>query len=229
MSTPMLTLYRFDGACSLVPHAILAHFNIPFHAVPMVPGPSAGDPSAPGLGLRAADGSLSHADYLKINPTGYVPALATESSAAVITEMPAVLAYIDAVAPHARLFGETPVQRAQVTEWLAWLSGTLHATGFGALWRPARFAETEGARKEVEVKGRAIVDRSFARIDEKLVGREFAVGDGLTAADFNLYVFWFWGNKIGVDMAKVYPNYARLIKMVESLEGVKKMREVEHL
>lgn len=234
MSAPAFTLYRLDGACSLVPHAILTHFNVPFRTVAMVPGSDPGDAGAPGLGLRAADGSLSHEEYLEINPTGYVPALVVhgangDTTDTVITEMPAVLTYIDSLIPQAHLLGSSPVQRAKVYECLAWLSGTLHATGYGAFWRPARFAATEEGREQVEVKGRAIIDRSYARIEDRLTGKRFAAGDELTAADFNLYIFWLWGNKIGVSIEKQYPSYARLMKVVEGLQGVKEARKVEKL
>lgn len=48
MPTPKITLYRTNGACSLVPHSILTHFAIPFNAVEMEPTPDGTD----GIGGR---------------------------------------------------------------------------------------------------------------------------------------------------------------------------------
>lgn len=242
--SPTITLYRANGSCSLVPHALLQHFSIPFTAVLMQPTP---DPSAKASFYRAADGSLSHEEYLQINPTGYVPCLVVDDSdpadakshsssssdggggtKTVITEMPAILTYIASLAPaHQHVLGETAVQRAKVAEWTAWLSGTLHGAGFGAFWRPGRFVGDEDAQRAVSARGREVVEKCFARIEERLAGREFAVGEGLTVVDFNVWVFWRWGGKIGVDMAARYPGYDRFAREVEKLEGVRRALDVE--
>lgn len=225
--TPIL--YQKAGACSLVPHALLYHLHVPFRAVPMAP-------DANGK-FAAADGSFTHDEYVqRINPSGYVPALDI-GDGTIITEMPALLSYIVNTAAasqqqqqHADLLGRTALEKAQVLQWLAWLSGTLHAQGFGALFRPVRFV---GAREDVypavQDRGKDIIRTAFARIEKALTGKEHLVGDHLTVADFNVYVFYRWGVQIGFDMAGSYPEYTRVLRKVESLEGVKKAIEVEGL
>lgn len=114
------------------PHSILLHYDIPFTQIPMCPS---SDRVSTGNRYVAADGSLSHEEYLVINPTGYVPAIVvgTGGEATTITEMPAVLSYISSLAPHLKLLGEGPLEQAKVAEWTAWLSGTLHSGGFGGV------------------------------------------------------------------------------------------------
>ncbi|KAF6832263.1 glutathione s-transferase [Colletotrichum musicola] len=235
--SPSITLYRANGSCSLVPHALLQHFSIPFRAVLMEPTPSP-DPSAEVKAsfYRAADGSLPHEEYLRVNPTGYVPCLVVhpdpslpdDNNQTVITEMPAILTYISSLIPsQEHILGQTPLQRAKVTEWTTWLSGTLHGSGFGALWRPARYSNDEEAHASISAKGRENIEKCYARIDERLAGREHAVGEGLTVADFNVWVFWRWGGIIGVDMPAKYPNYDKFGRRVAELEGVKRALEVE--
>ncbi len=84
-----LTLYRANRSCSLVSHALLRHLSIPFTTILMKFGPE---------GIEAADGSLSHTDYLAIHPLGYVPALVIDGTTT-ITETPAILTYIASLAP----------------------------------------------------------------------------------------------------------------------------------
>ncbi|KAI8176564.1 hypothetical protein K4K48_008716 [Colletotrichum sp. SAR 10_66] len=223
MSTPNITLYRTNGACSLVPHSILTHFDIPFRAVEMEPTPDGTD----GIGgrYRAADRSLTHEEYRRINPTGYVPCLVVDET--VITEMPAVLTYIASLVPDKNLFGRTAVQRAKAYEWVCWLSGTLHSLGYAGVLRPERFVHGEEAKTEVVAKGQKVIDECYARIEERLMGKEFAVGDGLTVVDFDVYIFYRWGCQFGTEMGRLYLNYERIARMVEGLDGVTKVVHVE--
>ncbi|KAF0331863.1 glutathione S-transferase GST-6.0 [Colletotrichum asianum] len=223
MPTPNITLYRTNGACSLVPHSILTHFVVPFVAVEMEPTPDGTD----GIGgrYRAADGSLTHEEYRRINPTGYVPCLVVDET--VITEMPAMLTYIASLVPDQNLFGRTAVQRAKAYEWVCWLSGTLHSLGYAGILRPERFVHGEEAKVEVVARAQEVIDECYARIDERLAGREVAVGEGLTVVDFNLYIFYRWGCKAGTEMGRLYPNYERIARMVEGLDGVTKVVHVE--
>ncbi|KAK2775771.1 glutathione s-transferase [Colletotrichum kahawae] len=202
MTTPNITLYRTNGACSLVPHSILTHFAIPFVAVEMEPTPD----GTGGIGgrYRAADGSLTHEEYRHINPTGYVPCLVVTDNGkpvinempdggfdtTVIAEMPAVLTHIASLVPERNLFGRTAAQRAKAYEWVCWLSGTLHSLGYAGVLRSERFVKGEEAKAEVIVRAQEVIDKCYARIDERLAGREFAVGEGLTVVDFNLYIFY---------------------------------------
>lgn len=212
-----LILYRVNGSCSIVPHSILLHFGIPFSAVRLKSGPN--------RRYEAADGSFSHSEYLAINPTGFVPAVIINDI--VITEMPAVLTYIATRIPNKDLLGKEGLERAKAVEWMAWLSGTLHSDGFGALWRPYRFADDGSAHATISTKGREVIETCYRRIEERLTGRSWAVGESLTLVDFNLYVFWRWGHEIGNDMQKEYPTYGHVMRKVEGLEGVTRAVELE--
>ncbi|KAK1763011.1 glutathione S-transferase [Phialemonium atrogriseum] len=221
---PNITLYRKDGSCSLAPHTLIRHLSIPFTEVRMAV-------DADGR-YQPADGSLTSAQYRQtIHPAGYVPALVIHDASVTITELPAVLTYIASLAPERDLLGGSDaVRRAQVAEWLAWLSGTVHSLGFAAVWRPYRFADEGGAHDAIRAKGRAVVGGSFARIEERLGGREWAVGEAPTVVDFNLYVFRRWGEQVGgFEMARQFPSYDAVMRRLEGLDGVKKALEAEGL
>ncbi|RSL68297.1 hypothetical protein CEP54_002858 [Fusarium duplospermum] len=217
-NVPKLTLYRLNGACSLIPHALLHHYNIPFSAIRMRSGPD---------GFEAADGSFTNAEYRKIHHMGYVPALVVDDE--VITELPAVVGYISSLVPDKNLLGVTALEKARVTEWLAWISGTVHTRAYGMMRRPGRFNDDPSTFDGIRTKGREIVDEAYARIDGRLQGKEFAVGNALTVVDFTLYIFYRWILELEVHVETVYPSLYKHGKALEKLQGVKKVLEVEQL
>lgn len=222
---PQITLYHVNAACSFVPHALLHHLGIAFKAVEMKF--RAGD-----NGLEAADGSLSNAEYRKINPAGYVPVLVVDGE--LVTEQFAVLTMIallagDKAAGEALLGGADPLARVRVVEWMAWLSDTLHSHGYGAFLHPQRFVEGRRDMYEVvKAKGLKTIEYSYALIEKRVADRTWAVGDHVTVVDFFLYVFWNWGGRLaGIDMGARYPAYGKLLRRVEAFEGVRKAMEEE--
>lgn len=218
-----IVLYRKDGACSFIPHALLNELGIPYQSVVLDLKDGA---------MQAADGSLSNEEYRKIHPSAYVPALQVDGQ--IITELPAVLTYISDLAPERKLFGSTPMEKAKVYEWLAWLSGTLHAQGYGALWRPKRFTDddAENVHKAITEKGRSNIMAVYTRIEHRIEGPH-AVGGEFTVVDLGLHTFWRWGAlRIGIDQndfAKQFPKYTALVKGVEKMDSVQKTLQEENL
>ncbi|KAM0236570.1 hypothetical protein ACHAP5_009381 [Fusarium lateritium] len=218
VDVPKLTLYQANGACSLVPHALLRQFKIPFDAIRLKGGPN---------GAEAADGSFTNAQYRSIHPRGYVPALAVDNE--VITEMPAILTFIASLIPDENLLGVTPFQRAKVLEWLVVLSGTLHGVGYGPFLRPGRFSDDTAHHDAIKTKGASVVRECFKRIDDQLKGREFMVGQELTVVDFNIYVFARWAHEADIDVRTEYTRYYEQLRRIEKLVGVKEAVEAEGL
>lgn len=122
----------------------------------------------------------------------------------VITEVPAIATAIANLAPERHLMGRTALDRVRVHEWMSWLSGTLHGQGFGGLWRPQRFSDDPEIFESIKAKGRKTISECFEVIESRLAG-PYSTGDGFTAVDPFLLVFYRWGNGIG--MPKAYPNY----------------------
>lgn len=228
MTFPALTLYRKNGSCSFVAHALLHHLCIPFTTISMKPDAN--------RRYEAADGSFTNEDYHKINPSGYVPALVIDGIPEALTELPALLTYIGCLASSEtgqKLLGADALERARVVEWMNWLSGTFHSTGVSAFGRPYRFADGEEARTAVASKAWETIQRCYARVEERLKGREFAVSQGLTVVDLYLYLFRRWAEDMeglgGDQFAKKFPNYDRLGNMVEKIDGVRKALIAEEL
>ncbi|KAI0487752.1 glutathione S-transferase [Xylaria cf. heliscus] len=221
-----VTLYYVRGACSLAPHTLLCHLGIPFKGVEMQFRP--GD-----NGLDSKDGTLSNADFRKINPAGYVPVLVVDGE--VITEQFAVMTMIASLSPDkeagAAMLGRNQLDRVRTTQWMGWLSDTLHSTGYGAFLHPQRYVEdNKDMYATVRAKGLKTIEYSYDLIDKRLEGRTYIIGEHLTVVDIFAYVVWRWGTAFtGIDMNEKYPAYGQLVRRLDALDGAKKAKEEEGL
>ncbi|CAO2654085.1 Nn.00g108180.m01.CDS01 [Neocucurbitaria sp. VM-36] len=204
---PNITLYMTPGSCALASHIALAESHLPFTTTD----------------LKAKGGFPP--EHLHLNPKGRVPIL--DLDGALITETPAILSTISALAPSQNLLGSTALEHALAHEWLAYLCGTLHGQAFGCLFRPARFVADEALYDAVRARGREWVKECFAFIEGKLEGRRFAVGEAFTVVDGYLLVFYRWGNLCKFGMRGGYPNLARVVDGVVGREGVRGVIERE--
>lgn len=208
---PTLTLYYAPGACSLAPHILLRMAGLPFTAV-----------SLPVTNTRIAFPPTYHF----INPKLRVPALTLDT--ATITEVPALAATIAALAPAAHLYGHTALDAARVAEWLAWLATSVHSAGFAHLFRPGRWSAEEGAWEGIRARARECVREGFEFMEGRL-GEGWAVGEGMTAVEPYLLVFYRWGREGGFEMRERYPTLTALMERVARLEAVREALEVEGL
>lgn len=188
MST--IRLWFSPGACSLAPHILLNDSGLPFEAI-RVP---------------IKDGAHLTPEFARLNPKHRLPVLALDDQ--VITELPAIATAIAHLAPGRHLMGRPGLDQARVYEWMNWLSGTVHAQGFGCIWRPHRFTDDPAMHEAITAKGHRTVGECFAMIEAKLTG-DHAVGDAFTAVDPFLLVLYRWGNRIGLDMRKTYARFTR--------------------
>ncbi|KAL6791470.1 hypothetical protein GGI42DRAFT_346653 [Trichoderma sp. SZMC 28013] len=218
MST--LTLYRANGVSSFIPHVLLKELMIPFTSVVMQSGP---------YGWEAADGSLDNTSYRNIHPQGYVPALQVEGT--VITELPAILTYIASSSTgKTNLLGDGKIERAKVAEWMAWLSGTVHAQGVSMYFRPERFTDDLSQYEAVRSKGKVAVLKGLRRIDQNLDGNVHPVGVNETVIDFILPVFWYWSVRIGIPkLQETFPHISNLVKRMEKKASLREAAELEGL
>ncbi len=196
------------GACSLAPHVLLQETCLPFDPV---------------LTSFAAAAHLTD-EFARINPKKRLPVLSLDRE--VITEVPAIATAIANLAPERHLMGRTALDHVRVYEWMIWLSGTLHGQGFGGLWRPERFSDDPAAFDGIKVKGRRIILDCFQLIETK-IKTPYSVGNGFTAVDPYLLVFYRWGNGVGFDMADACPRYTAFARELVQRESVKAALEAE--
>lgn len=216
----MHRLYYSPGACSLAVHIALEEIGGPYETE-----------------LRSArnsEGTIT-ADYLALNPKGRVPALSgvpgdAGGAQGLLTEAVAILMFLARSHPHAKLSPDDPAAEARCLEWLSWISADLHAIAYGQLWRPHRFVADEGLHEAVKDRGLQNIRAGYDHICLILAdGRDWAVPGQYTIVDAYLLVFWLWGHRIGLDMKRNWPGWARLMDKVLARPAVMRAMEVEGL
>ena len=78
-------------------------------------------------------------------------------------------------------------------EMLDYIVATIHMQGFSRMFRPQKFTRSEADHDWVRAQGRAIVEKAFGIVSEKLGRSDFIMGDRLTLADAALFYVLFWG------------------------------------
>lgn len=142
-------------------------------------------------------------DYLAINPKARVPSLVTEHG--VLTETPALLAYIAALYPAAGLAPSDPFELARMQEFNSYLCSTVHVSHAhrprGHRWSDDP-AIIEGMKLKVPENMRA----GFALIEAGLTG-DWVMGRQYTVADAYLYTIAGFLKSNSVDLAE-FPRAA---------------------
>ncbi|ESZ96308.1 glutathione S-transferase [Sclerotinia borealis F-4128] len=211
MPEPQIKFYWAPGACSLCPHVLLFEAGLPFESITN--------------SVTKANATFVQ-NFSTINPKMRVPVLSLNSE--IITETPAIVTAISSLAPELYLMGRTTMDTIRVYEWLNWLSGTLHGHAFGGILRPERMSDDKGAFEGIEKKGLRNVQTCFDMIEGKLNGI-WAVGNALTAVDSYLFVFYRWGEGVGLDMRKEYPKYTVLMENLRNRPSFEKVVKLEKL
>lgn len=197
-----MKLYFSPGACSLASHIALVEAGLPY------------DMEKTDLRKKV---TASGADFLAINPKGYVPALALDGGV-VLTEGPAIMQYIADQVPERKLVPTAgTLARYQLIEWLNFIATEVHKP-FGALWNPASSDEAkEGARQ--------LLSRRCAYLAQRLEGREFLLGEQFSVADGYLFTVLSWGRIVQFDIAP-WPVLTAFLERIGARPAVQQaMRE----
>ena len=144
-------------------------------------------------------------DYLALNPEGKVPALIVDGR--VLTEVAATLYYLAKTYPAAGLWPQGGVEgEAQAVSWMSFIAATVH---------PARRAGEEAWRAV------------FRLCEERLGGKEWAVGGAYSIADIHLFrLFWRFVDALGPDHAS-YPGLMAHYERMMARLAVKKTIQIE--
>nr|WP_295833479.1 glutathione S-transferase [uncultured Azospirillum sp.] len=149
-------------------------------------------------------------EFLKLNPFGQVPVL--DDDGVVIADSNAILVYLAKKAGRGDWLPEDPAGAAAVQRWLSVAAGEL-AYGPAA----ARLITVFGAKFNAdEVIGRAHV--LLARLESRLSGQDWLVGDHPTIADVAIYSYVALAPEGNVDLSG-YPSVQAFLRRVEELPG----------
>jgi glutathione S-transferase len=199
----MLKLFYAVGTCALASHIALEEAGAEYVAVRLDFG--ANDQRKP--------------EYLKINPKGRVPALITD--AGILTETPAILAYIAQVFPKADLAPlADPFAIARVQAFNSYLCSTAHVN-HAHLGRGSRWADNAASIEDMKRKVPKNVGESFALMESEMVEGPWVMGKAYTICDPYLFTVARWLERDSVDIAR-FPKIHEHHKRMAERPAVKK-------
>lgn len=136
-------------------------------------------------------------DYLAINPKGRVPALVTERG--ILTETPALLAFVAQSAPKAGLAPlDDPFAFAEVQSFNSYLCSTVHVAHAHRM-RGHRWVDDPAAIEAMKRKVPQSVGEGFRLIEEAMLRGPWVMGDAYTICDAYLFTIAQWLQADGVD------------------------------
>lgn len=203
----MYTLYYAPGTCSLATLIALEEVGARYETVK--------------LDFSAQE--QRSAAYLAVNPKGRVPSLLTDRG--ILTETPAILAFLAARHPEARLMPEDPFLLAKVQEFNAYLCSTVHINHAHGP-RAARWADEAAAQAEMRRKVPQTMQESFALIEEHFLVGPWVMGEDYSTADPYLFTVCRWLAKDGVDVSKL-PNVSAHIERMSGRASVQRALQAE--
>ena len=185
----MFTLFYAPGTCALASHIALEDAGASYE-------------------LRRVDFRKTEQqtpDYLAINPKGRVPALRTPRG--VLTETPAILAFVAQSFPEARLAPlDDPFAFAQLQEFITYLCSTVHvAHAHGR--RGYRWATEEASFADMKRKVPQTVGACFELIETRMFRGPWVMGEDYSIADPYLFTLATWLEGDDVDPAR-FPRVA---------------------
>jgi len=180
----MLKLYYARNSCALASHIALEETGAPYEAVR----------------VDFASAQQRGPEYLAINPKGRVPALVTDRG--ILTETPAILAFVAQRFPKAKL---APVDDVfafgRIQAFNSYLCSTVHvAHAHGG--RGYRWADEETSFADMKRKVPQTMRECFTLIENGMIEGPWVCGDAYTISDPYLFTISGWLARDGVDIAE---------------------------
>ncbi len=200
----MIVLYTAPGTCALASHIALEDAGATYKTIP--------------IDFKSRE--QRSPEYLKLNPKGRVPAMVTDRG--ILTETPALLAYIAQTFPAADLAPlHDPFAFARVQEFNLYLCSTLHIAHAHRM-RGHRWADDEetilGMRRAVP----RTVGECWTAIENTMFSGPWAMGDRYTICDPYLFTLAGWMEGDSIDPAD-FPKIADHRRRMTERASVRKV------
>jgi glutathione S-transferase len=199
----MLKLFYAPGTCALASRIALLDAGADHEVVK----------------VDLAQGAQRAPDYLAINPKGRVPALVTDKG--VLTETPAILAYIAQTFPAAGLAPlDDPFEFARLQAFNSYLCSTVHVNHAHGR-RGARWADDQSSFDDMKRKVPETMAAAAALIERDYFEGPWVMGEAYTIADPYLFTIEGWLKGDGVDIAD-YPVLADHYRRMSERDSVRR-------
>ncbi len=192
----MLKLYYAPGTCALASHIALKEAGLDY-------------------GVERIDtrnNQQTTPAYLAINPKGRVPALVTDRG--VLTETPAILAFIAQSWPEAKLAPADAFGFGQVQAFNAYLCATVHVA-HAHFRRGYRWADDPAAIAEMKRKVPETVGACFELIEQRMLQGPWVMGEAYSICDPYLFTLANWLEGDSIDPSRFPKVFAHRQRMAE--------------
>ena len=204
----MYKLYYAPGTCALASHIALEEAGAAYRSER----------------LDFKSNQQNSPDYLAINPKGRVPALVTEHG--VLTETPAILAFIAQIFPQAKLAPfDDAFKLAEVQAFNSYLCSTVHVAHAHKMRGP-RWATEESSFADMKRMVPKSFGACFALIERDLIKGPWVMGDTYTICDPYLFTIGTWLEGDSVDVSTLPKVIAHRKRMLDR-PAVRKVMEEE--
>jgi len=191
-----LKLYFSPGACSFVPHSLLQLTGESFEPIM----------------VKLHKGEQHGDEYKAINPRGQVPVLVDNDQ--VITQILAIILYLDQKFPACQFLPSEPVARAKAIETLAWMNNTIHPT-FTHIFMPHKFSDQADVQANLKVFNTQIYKGLLSELDTMVQSATspWLFGDNIGPVDAYALTLTRWGSIAGIDPSTYPALWAHVQKM----------------
>lgn len=197
-----MKLYFSPGSCALASHIALREAGVDFEPVR----------------IDFAKAEQRSDEFLSVNPKGRVPALVTDGG--ILTETPAILAYVAQSYPAANLLPlDDPFAFAQAQSFNAYLCATVHVAhahgGRGSRWadEPSSFADMKQKVPRTMTECFELIETEYFR-SESFAG-PWVFGERYSVCDGYLLTVSNWLKRDEVDIARFPGVHAHAQHMAE--------------
>jgi glutathione S-transferase len=208
MTTFVPTLYFSPGTVSMAAHIALEELGAPYAL----------------SAIAVRDGEQYAERYQRIHPLGRVPALEIEPGV-ILTETPALLAYVADLAPHLELLPQGTLPRARANEWMSLLASAVHVA-FISFYRPERYTSDAAAHAALKHDGKQRFFALLRYVEGRLAQSGFVLGERYSLCDAYLAVFLLWAKRMDLPTNEL-PRYGRLVERVLERPAVRRALEQE--
>ncbi len=186
-----MKLYFAPGSCSQASHIALHESGLSFETEKLIPST-----------MKTESG----ADFLEINPKGYVPTLKMDDGN-ILTEGAVILQFIADQNPGSGLAPKAgTLERYRLQEWLNYIATEIHKS-YSPMFNKA-FPE------EVKTNFRNQLTRRLGLVETQLSKTQYLMGDKFTVCDAYLFVVLNWSAGVGFDLSqfpKITDYLARIV------------------
>jgi len=170
-------LYYYPLNASMAPHFILEELNADFELIT----------------IDRKSNEQKSPDYLALNPAGRIPTLIDDNRP--IFESPAICIHLAEAHPSAQLIPQIgDPDRALFFQWMMYLTNTVQAELMIYFYPNKHTTDESNVESIVKIHEKRVTEM-FALLDRELEGRDFLIGETISACDFFLFMLSVWADE----------------------------------